>query len=127
MEKHNINLHKKNAIKHIIKRFEERFAHTDFEVISSKWGIVSYTKDVALSIVNARKNAEYTHTCVKLIGHGRDYCDLYRVWIGGKTKKVYVVWNTFLDLPITVLTSDMVYTNRKLNANWAREGDMQAG
>ena len=118
MEKHNINLHKKNALKHIIKRFEERFTHTDFEVISSKWGIVSYTKDVALAIVNARKIAKDARGCASFIGHGRDYCALYRVWIGGKTKKVYVVWDTVLDLPVTVLTSDMVYTNNKLNTSW---------
>lgn len=124
---HDVEKHKMHARAHLMKRFEERFSLSDFDKKSRVWGTVSYAKDVALAIVNAPK---LSHTdgkirIVKLIAYGRDYTQLYSVWFGGKTKKVFVVWDTVLDSPVTVLTSKMVYDDGLLKDNWIKSAGGQ--
>ena len=119
---HDVKKHKMCARAHLMKRFEERFSLSDFDKKSRIWGTVSYAKDVALAIVNAPKlsNTDGKMRIVKLLGYGRDYTQLYSVWFGGETKKVFVVWDTVLDHPVTVLTSKMVYDNGNLKVNWIK-------
>ena len=124
---HDVEKHKICARAHLMKRFEERFSLSDFDKRSRMWGTVSYAKDVALAIVNAPK---LSHTngkmrIVKLIAYGRDYTQLYSVWFGGETKKVFVVWDTVLDSPVTVLTSKMVYDGGLLKDNWIKSAGGQ--
>ena len=124
---HDVEKHKICARAHLMKRFEERFSLSDFDKRSRVWGTVSYAKDVALAIVNAPK---LSHTdgkirIVKLIAYGRDYTQLYSVWFGGKTKKVFVVWDTVLDSPVTVLTSKMVYDDGLLKDKWIKSAGGQ--
>ena len=125
---HDVEKHKMHARAHLMKRFEERFSLSDFDKGSNRWGTVSYAKDDALAIVNAPK---LSHTdgksrrVVKLIAYGRDYTQLYSVWFGGKTKKLFVVWDTVLDSPVTVLTSDMVYAGGQLKDNWIKSAGGQ--
>jgi len=124
---HDVEKHKMCARAHLMKRFEERFSLSDFDKRSRMWGTVSYAKDVALAIVNAPKLSKTygKMRIVKLLGYGRDYTQLYSVWFGGKTKKVFVVWDTVLDSPVTVLTSDMVYAGGKLKDNWIKSAGGQ--
>ena len=91
--------HKEHCVSHIVTMFEERFTEKDFTTESKKWGEVVWKEEVVNAIVNAPQMG-------KLVKGGKGYRNIYKVKILD-TKPVFVVWDTFLDCAVTVLTGKM--------------------
>jgi len=91
--------HKENCIFHVVAAFEERFTEKDFTTKSKKWGEVSWKEEVVSAIVNAPKAG-------KFVKGGKGHRNIYKIKFMD-TKPVFVVWDTFLDCAVTVLTGKM--------------------
>jgi len=94
-----MSTHKENCTFHVVAAFEKRFTEKDFITKSKKWGEVSWKEEVVSAIVNAPKSG-------KLVEGGKGFRDIFKVTVMD-TKPVFVVWDTFLDCAVTVLTGEM--------------------
>jgi len=93
--------HYENCVYHVIKRFNERFVKEDFDYRDKRRGVVNFTKEVCASIVNAPNIG-------KEVSGGKGNRKIYKIKYMKKTKPVYVVWDTKMMVPVTVLTHDMI-------------------
>jgi len=91
--------HKENCMKHVVKRFEERFVEEDFIYESRKMGVVDFKNEVVDAIINAPKAG-------KFVKGGKGYRAIFKVRVMD-TKPVFVVWDMFLNCAVTVLTGEM--------------------
>ena len=91
--------HKENCISHVVVRFEERFTEEDFICKSKKMGVVDFKNEVINAIVNDPKAG-------KFVKGGKGFRNIYKIKFMD-TKPVFVVWDTFLDCAVTVLTGKM--------------------
>ena len=94
--------HKENCIFHVVTKFEERFTEKDFIYETKKMGVVDFKNEVVNAIVNAPKAGKW-------VKGGKGTRNIYKIKYG-ETKPVFVVWDTFLDCAVTVLTGEM-FTN----------------
>ena len=91
--------HKDNCMSHVVARVEEMFTEEYFIYKSKKMGVVDFKNEVVNAIVNAPKSG-------KLVKGGKGFRDIFKVTVMD-TKPVFVVWDTFLDCAVTVLTGEM--------------------
>ena len=92
--------HAQNAVYHVTKRIQERFTVGDFTSKTKKYGNTNFAKETIDAIVNAPKIG-------KKVEGGKGCRNIYRVQVFLDLKPVYVVWDMFLNLPVTILTSIM--------------------
>jgi len=98
--------HRDNCVSHVIAKFEERFKKEDFIYKSKKMGEVDFKNEVINAIINAP-------TAGKWVKGGKGTRNIYKIKYC-ETKSVFVVWDSFLDCAVTVLTGEM-WNNSK---NW---------